>query len=368
MIDFIKILPEINHDIIESNPILKFQGNYIKSNGEVKEYPIKAEFQNLLFEIKDNSSYIKMNEHDYAIHVILSGSLHKYFNLQINEHKQNYDDFTFRKFLFVVKELYDKFGINPFLTKIVLLEFGINFLLPYNAKKFIRDSIITHKWKEPTIQTRFKNKNGKYSKGYLKQFEHQHYLIKCYAKGLQYNKDLNLMRFEIKVLKHKYFEDRKITINTLADLLNPDILKSLTNELHQTFNELVIYDSQLKFNSLKPKEIDFYKHFNNYQNWILLKEQLTKSNFDKKVKKYNDILLQNSSLKNDIRLLIEQKAKYLISHNLKTGYELTNFLEQMEQLKWVLFNTSNIEIESTHFKQIDYSNVLTKDELILTYN
>ena len=44
---------------------------------------------------------------------------------------------------------------------------------------------------------------------------------------MQYNLNENILRFEIKVKKMHYLKSKKINIQTLADLLNLDVIEDL---------------------------------------------------------------------------------------------------------------------------------------------
>jgi hypothetical protein len=357
LFDFFKILLSIDSNELINNPLLDFEGKFKRIGGEALYFPLNVNFYNLEFDIKDNEKYRYDNDKiPYRINSFLSGSCHKFMNIvntqiepnlynTLEKQKKdaithNYNDFYISDFLDFLIYNWQKFKINPFCTKINILEFGVNILLPFNAKWFIKNCVISHKWNEPNVKS-FRGK------GYLKEFEHQHFIIKIYAKGFQFNQNKNLLRFEIKVLKNEYFKDRGLNIKTFADLLHENILNSLVNELYKVFNELLIYDPLIDTSSLKPSQREFYKQAKNYIFWDNLKDKLILSTFNNHVERYKKITSKYSNIQNEIANLILKKGNELIHIDSKNRYKLTEWLTVWDNENKVQINTSNIGLKYT---------------------
>ncbi len=236
MIDFIKIIiKELNPAILEANPLLDFYDNINLLTGEIKTTnrsgqkvtPYKnAFFNGLEFKIYDNGL------------ITLSGSLHKYWN----KGAQNYNDFNYEAFLYVLNDLKHKFNIVPEQCILKCLEIGINIVPPIPTNQFL-DYCFLHKTKPFEYQ---KNSDeGKY-----KQVQHSQYIIKIYNKALHYKKNFDIkteiMRFEIKYTKMQKLNERGIF--TLQDLANYG-LHNFKDEVLNEFNNILFYDNTIQSKS-----------------------------------------------------------------------------------------------------------------------
>lgn len=336
MFDFVKTSNQyLDIQKLNLNPLLKFD---LEVNSDYEIEKRIAEYQNLKFKITDEK-YININ-----------GSLHKYFN----NGNHNYNDFGIIQLVEVLSDLYIKFDINPFLTPLNNLEFGVNVIIPFKTNSFL-NSIISYKGKEYEIE----RYNGK---GYLLRFSFDHYELKIYNKGYQYNQDENILRFEIKVRKMEYFRARNIEIKRLSDLLNPGIYPRLKDCLLKAFSELVIYDSTIRTAQLKKREQTLLTNGRNPKYWAGLVEN--RKEIKKKRKRFNELVLKygKQNLKQTVYELIEQKIDLLTSANINTELKInelrakidtstspniTNLTTAYSVKEIPLYNTSNIELEES---------------------
>ena len=324
MFDFVKtniknILPE---ELIH-NRLLNFAIT-VDSEGEIKNRI--AEYNNLKFKIV-NERFINLN-----------GSVHKYYN----EGVHNYNDFTIRNFVDVCKDLSQKFDINPFLTTLHNLEFGINVILPFDTNSVL-DSIISYKGKEYEME----RYNGR---GYLLRFTFDHYELKIYNKGLQYQQTENILRFEIKVKKMEYFKKRNIKIHDLSDLLNIENYTKLNKCLLNAFSEVLMYDNTIKLKELPPRERTVLINGKNPKFWTELKQQ--GKEIKKKRSRFKNLVLKygKQKLQETIHTIIVQNSVKVTSINTSTEREITEYLNQF-QIKSVPkvtdFETANLISNST---------------------
>lgn len=222
--------------LLENRLLLDSQETTVKTNGG----DIKKEFgkyQGLDFLIKNRN-------------VRLSGSFHKYFN----EGKHNYNDFDVVQAKEVIRDICQKFDIDPQRTQLNNLEFGVNVVLPFPVSTVL-DNLNSYKGKL------FVRETGK-DKDYCQCTNSQFY-IKIYDKGKQYGLPENVLRFEIKAIKKQYFEGFNIPIYWLSDLLNDAICPKLGDLLTSTFDEILFNDNRIDCSSLSLQEqIIYYKGIN----------------------------------------------------------------------------------------------------------
>ncbi|MCX6232280.1 MAG: hypothetical protein NTZ33_12135 [Bacteroidetes bacterium] len=249
----------------------------------------------------------------------------------------------------VISELCNKFNINPGITKLNNLEFGVNIQIPINPEKFF-NYVINYKG------TPFHKFNIKNAKGI--ECEKGHYYIKIYDKGYQYNQNGNLLRFEIKVVKMQYFEKKGIKIKTISDLLNINELYHLKDVLTATFNDILIYDYSINAKELNEKQKLILSNGNNPKYWekrlpdskdfdggninkeykkLRKKYYLELENFKKLLNKYS-----TSTLKNDMSILIEEKCKKLLRIEIKKEDKFTDILNIPKSIEKGQIYISNI--------------------------
>lgn len=166
--------------------------------------------------------------------VFLRGSLHKFFNN--GEH--NYNDFRYCDLLNVCRELRKFIGVPLNTIFLENVEFGVNIKLPFNPERIL-SSLILHKGESFHRMTEGKGV----------QCSHAQFYIKIYDKGHQYKQPDNILRLEIKVIKMAYFNNQKIEIKSIADLLNLETQHKLSELLTKIINEILFCDSKLLTNT-----------------------------------------------------------------------------------------------------------------------
>ena len=242
MNDFLKLL-NVATDLkkLLANPILKnyWHTDVMTNDGDVKKET--AEYLGLIFTVKNEN-------------LQLAGSIHKYRN----NGKHNYDDFSCKDAIEVIKGLCNDFEIDPYRTEVNNLEIGVNVILPFPVK-LVLDNLITYKgdYFKPEVED-----GMRYYQCKKKQF-----YIKIYDKSLQFNLPDNVLRFEIKVIRKQYFERYKIPIYWLSDLMNPDIYPPLAELLTATFNDILFNDNRININDLNDKEQIIYHRGSKPNTW-----------------------------------------------------------------------------------------------------
>ena len=242
MNDFLKLLNvATDSKKLLANPILKnyWHTDVMTNDGDVRKET--AKYLGLRFTVKNDNSQIE-------------GSIHKYRNN--GEH--NYDDFSCKDAIEIIKGLCNDFDIDPYRTEVNNLEVGVNVLLPFPVK-LVLDNLITYKgdYFKPEVEDGIR-----YYQCKKKQF-----YLKIYDKGLQFNLPDNVLRFEIKVIRKQYFERYKIPIYWLSDLMNPDIYPPLAELLTATFKDILFNDNRINLNLLNATEQVIYYKGSNPNTW-----------------------------------------------------------------------------------------------------
>jgi hypothetical protein len=349
MKDGFKILNLKAEDIL-NNPLLKFNSLKLSDKDETGEPTgeptgeiIKqtAIYNSLIFTHRNETVKLKNGKKIHIINTKLSGSLHKYFNSGLH----NYNDFFISNLLSVIIDLWEKFRINPLTNEMNNLEFGVNIITPYSYDE-IKRSIINHKGKP------YREFDIDGAKGI--EFKHSDYIIKIYAKGIQYNRELNLnlpvnlIRYEIKVIRMEFFKRKGIRLNFLSDCLTTD-LNALGDILLSTWSEILFTDTSINTRQLKQHEKLIYANGNNPNYWQNLKPlainflngnkdttyKQQRKKYYRELNKFKSLLTKYSTatIQQDISKLITEKWKELIFIDSETEDKITNFINSISVKK-----------------------------------
>jgi len=274
-------------DIIQNHPDC-IKGNTIIKNGEtIHEYKCDA----LTFTVQGNK--VRMN-----------GSIHKYFN---DGHNNN--DFIRGQLIEALNDLWIRFRINPYCTKINSLEIGLN--LYYVPKKFI-NAIIEYKDKP----VRITNNDFLYSES-----EHNNksrYYLKAYDKD-------GMLRIEVHF--SRMADINKNGIKYLSDLTTPENYKLLGEMLLNYYDNYLMYDDSLRIEKIKPKELLFLTEGKNPIYWRKERDK-NMENYKKHRKRFKKLSQQygQDSIKKEVRKLLEDSLR-LSNVSDKSFPELTKCLE-----------------------------------------
>lgn len=276
---------------------------------------------------------LRFRRNKHSNHTI-SGSIHKYFN---NGH-HNADDFTLSKAKKCFNDLYDNFSINPAITKLNSVEFGVNILLPVDITTALQSILL------------YKNQTGSRGKNDIK-FSFDSYILKIYSKSAIGSSNLfqtgNLLRIEIRSRNMCFFKKYNIEIDFLSDLLNKEMFELFEQILKNAINVCTIgFLTEQDIKNLTKEQLSFYyKHTNS--NYLL---KLEGSSKHRALKKLETFITEHSSvnLKDVILNLIHDKCVEL------RDVEIANRIDK----SWKE-NTINVKNDSEK-KRCFYSNSLTK--------
>lgn len=205
---------------------LNFIGHYEINTFAIIDHFVIAKYKGLTFKIYRTG------------YIVMTGSLHKYFN----DGKHNYNDFTIENLKTVLLNIEKNLGIELNKAIIQNIEFGVNIPLKFEAKTILNNLICFgfKKFKDVSLP----------NLGQYKQVENRQYFIKIYDKGRQYKLGRELLRFEIKIKRMEKI--KAINLHNLGDLLNPNWIVSICDELLQDWNNVLLFESPNEPNSLTP--------------------------------------------------------------------------------------------------------------------
>lgn len=310
MIDGIKIdVHSLNGSKWLSNKLLHFHTYTSVETGELLDGTIVAKYKGLKFFITQSTKY------ENRVYYSVRGSLHKYFN----NDKHNANDFSFYALKDVLKELEQKFSINPKTSTLRNLEFGININTPIDAKEVLKNLVCYGKYTFGTLKIEGVNVGKRVAK--------QQSSLKIYDKGKQYQKTTNLVRFEIAVHKMVYL--KKFGIVTLSDLQDLDKIEPLGSVLLTYWNDVIYYDKRIAWKRLtefERKKILYYATPRNWSDFEIKQRYRAKKHFKELMHQFS-----TSTTHKEIHNLIGSKwldlsAKICpqINHDLKSKNEKKN--------------------------------------------
>lgn len=296
MIDYINTDLLTTPEYLLSNQNLSFGANVDEQTGELIKnrhgFITKvANFGSMKITISTNAetNYTKIQ---------LSGSLHK--------HKQqsvNFNDFTFNDVCNTIQELCQKLCLQP--EKFVLrhIEYGVN-IKPVHTPLNLLNSIIAYKGKG------YEKKEYK-GTGYLKKFCLSQYNLKIYDKSKQYDLPYNVLRYELKVFKMQFFENKKIQLKTFSDLLNSNTYSQLNSTIYSSIQDLYMFDYRINSNLITNlRERLVLTEGSNSEFWTNYRTSKTPKAFQKKVKRFKDLVKRYAPDNLQNYLLVEISNKW----------------------------------------------------------
>jgi len=256
----------------------------------------------------------------------IRGSLHKVKNNGIH----NADDFNFSDFKNVLSRLSTEIGLNPDITTLNGLEWGVNIKLPTNPNNVLK-RIILHKSNSGCW------KNNKHN---YKEFGYNDYSNKFYNKSeltcVEPFHSENILRLEVSVKRMRHLKG-VLTYKRISDLLDVEVWKRLEKLLVKTVEECLVIDfSDDEINSLSKDE---YIRYLQYINPIVFWDCLNRRKFYDEKKECETFIIKHSksTLKIDIIRLISAKCQELraVTHiNLNVKYpDKFRALQNISQLE-----------------------------------
>ncbi|MEK6480149.1 hypothetical protein WJR50_21580 [Catalinimonas sp. 4WD22] len=303
MIDFLKMRldPSLEEQLL-SNPLLDFKRPISELTGEIF-YPQVARYENLIFEFKSK---------DF---ILLSGSIHKYW-----QDNRNYKDFYYTDLCNAVDDICNKFDIDPKQARINNIEYGVNLQnLPIRTYKIL-DNLLRY-----STNSFNPMRNNKHIPLSGKDCAMNQFTIKVYDKAKQYHLEHQICRIEVKVKKMEHLFKKKIFIHTLDDLVDKSYLNMLGEDLENTWNKILMFDTNLKKLKVTKVESAKLKDYGNLAYWERLHRISPKShNYHRDRMRYLINLLPNP-IQGQIGKMINTKWLELSNFEHQELAKMTNF-------------------------------------------
>ncbi|HLO45782.1 MAG TPA: hypothetical protein VK175_15695 [Leadbetterella sp.] len=255
---------------LEEFPENNFQKNsffFSNSDGELLSQMNKL--NGLKFTKKEN--YIK-----------LEGSLHLFHN----NGTQNYDEFTYSKICKTIDHLISTKKIDAKKSIINNIEFGVNIELPFPVS-LILNKIVTFKG-SPFSHEKNLNINSRVCKN-------SQIHIKMYDKGLQFDLNKNLLRFEVKIKRMQFHQNKGIDIRNLADLKIYRNYPKVIDLIKSIFDEILFEEDNFDQRLLSTKDLIFYLRIINPNYWLNSQNQSAaeKKKMNREKIKYKSLIEKN---------------------------------------------------------------------------
>jgi len=289
LIDFLKIFTSDLNLIhkVYNNPLLSDYSVYQKDNkhfdivpNEFNQATETKQYKGIYFCFYERKNTKGIN--NTKLEILFKP--HYYFN----DNKHNANDFTAIDCINVLNEFQYLFELPINELSIINIEFGLNFLPPYEYKD-IMPYIYYHErnlFLTPREKLRYSKISYKTTK---KGTANQYKMFKFYAKGLQFNEfvNINTLRYEVKSKKSKYIKKHKV--NNYADLLKFSTYVEFAEVLIKEFDKILIIDIENNGNNLNTKELE---KLNEYLNPIYWDKTLRayRNKFSKEKTKYFKLL------------------------------------------------------------------------------
>ena len=283
MIDWISCWVS-NVDIRHLRDRLDFKSEYYVKTGELKTsiggYIVeRAMWKGLKFEIHN-----KIESSHYA-KVKFSGSIHKFSN------GVNFDNYYIYQLKKSINDISSMIGVSPHIIEVHAVEFGVN-IHTEMPPDLILDRFIFFKQKGFERQTKFKGSN----RGYIQRCTLSNYQLKAYNKGLQYNLNENILRYEIKVTKMQFFKNKISGIQYLNDLLDNKILSQLGGILQQFWSYVVLKEEVFHFNpNLSATQKDILSNSTSDDYWKRMQREYKPYKFNRLIKQYQNTIKESDA-------------------------------------------------------------------------
>lgn len=254
MIDYIKFITRVNPSEYILHPLLNFRQAYSTKTGELDCYKY-ANHGGFTFKLYDSGL------------LIVSGSIHKYFNFlkkisapnQITpkEREQGYNgnDFSFHSLLHSLELFAANYKLDLSECHIQNIEIGLNITHLFDTDQIL-NGLLLHKGK--TFSRPLDNS--------FRILEHQRYYLKIYDKGEQYSQPEPTIRIELKY--KKMFNLNLQGLKTLNDLKNESLLMQLHRLLRCEFAKVLIYDYTIDKSQLNSMQLNKIKDYSNPIFWL----------------------------------------------------------------------------------------------------
>ena len=245
----------------------------------------------------------------------IRGSVHKY----ANRGTHNADSFRMSDLCRVFTELREVYSINPDITRLYSVEFGVNIKLPYDPRRVL-NAIRMYKGKTFTPMDKI---------GFV--YESKLYNLKIYDKGRQCGIPGfdNVLRIEMKTTT-SYLKRKSIYVSMLGGLLSTDLWKQFEAVLLEAIGDTMIVEA-IQPDALTKKEQALFVLFTG-DGW----QALNRNVLHKKKRQFAELAARvgASSISEEIKKLITTECKRLRDIEHKSGDKINVFWGSAKKAFW----------------------------------
>jgi hypothetical protein len=341
LIDGVKIrVLNLDANVWKAHEGLDFDLSVSSRTGEVKTHkPLLSELKGLTFKVIPSV----VNPAKPLCYVL--GSLTKYKS----DGRDNVENLTYSQLCEVVEDL-KKYHVDPSVSRLENIEFGLNIDLPFSCD-VVLNSIVSMPTKPMTELRVEKTTIGK-------RCDFQQYEIKIYDKGKAENhKTSSVLRVELRIKKMEFL--KKTNIRTLLDLTDHNQLAHAGALLLKSINDVIMFNFDFeKLDDLTPSVREKVLLCTNPKTWK------TWTRYQRRIHFKEMEVLQNESKGGNTKALIMQ-AVYKNWCDLGGGEngfsnEFTNTLKT--QYPKIAFNLGLIGFENLDKKENGFHSLDDKNE------
>lgn len=270
---------------------------FYRKDGQPKATVLRANYKNISFTYYPDSDRME-----------IAGSLHVLYNVLNNRGEQNHDDFSIKKFEWIVNFLSRNFGLTPSKLFIRQLEFGVNINLAaiVELDDLITNVLLHTSGRGINFVHRIDNKEGRYIIAERKK----NYAFKIYDKGLKENLNINILRLERKQISWRNY-CKKYKIGQTLDCLRQNNFIGMSETFILDWESILIVDPKI-FN----KDSDYFKYGSKHF-WDRSRFK-THYLYNKQIKELRELnIAHGQDIQGKIRLLIEDKIAELNKGSLR---------------------------------------------------
>lgn len=300
MIDFLKIL------VTDKSEIKKLQ-NDTRLNWESEFEFLGKDLETIQTKIIKSINGIMFCFYANKVEVIFKP--HYYFNNNLH----NANDFNVTDCIKTISVLNN--FLTPLKGKVINIEFGVNFISQYGKEAVMFTEYHKKDQFHNDTDLRYSKKSFRTNKNGI---ANKYKIIKLYSKGLQFPEycNSNTIRLEIKSKQSKYI--RSLGIQTIEDLLNPDIYQNFISELIQASKDLLILDHNARFENLNKRDKAKLTEYLKNHVWYRSIQQ-SRNEFRNKKKRYFSLLDKTGfNIHKELEKSIRVKLKELIKKKNET--------------------------------------------------
>lgn len=210
----------------------EIKGKRRKDSNTIMHDGVFEGFRLIVFEVQ----HLKNRKYTHSTYRLwVEGSIHK------NAFDgRNYERLYFGHYHTELSRVCKALDVNAAMATLLSFEYGVNVKTSVEVQDIVENRVVTYSTKEF-----IKYQPGKKGRSLGKVAKLGEYSVKCYNKGPQYGLTEDRLRFELRFSRLRRLKQPPYTIRTVADLLDKNKLREVSNLLITAWSKVLLCDPQL---------------------------------------------------------------------------------------------------------------------------